>query len=247
MIVAIVLAAAGFAALLHTAPFPFLFDAIYGKITLWQMPVQPGSKVVYLTFDDGPNPTVTPRLLDLLKEKHAPATFFLIDKYINVETAPIIRRAFEEGHTVGQHSGDRWLMTRSPTALVAKLHADAALIESVSGRRPCPIFRPHGGWRSVPMMSGVGRAGYRMIGWSWMTWDWYWFRKRSADRVARQVIANAAPGKIIVLHDGHHLDPRADRSYSIEAARRIIDELRARGYEFATLCNPAQSRLFSNP
>ena len=87
------------------------------------------------------------------------------------------------------------------------------------------------------MMAGVKRAGYRLVGWGWMTWDWVWFRKRSPDRVARQVIANAAPGKIIVLHDGHHANPRADRSYSIEAARRIIDGLRARGYEFATICN----------
>ena len=149
MIVVILLGAFGFAALLHTAPFPFLFDALYGKITVWNMPVPGGSKVVYLTFDDGPNPTVTPRLLDLLKEKQVRATFFLIDKYVSAETAPIIRRAFEEGHTVGQHSGDRWLMTKSPNAFAAKLEADAARIESLAGRRPCPIFRPHGGWRSV--------------------------------------------------------------------------------------------------
>ena len=96
MIVAVIFGVVSLAVLSHTAPFPFLFDALYGKITVWRMPVQPGRKIVYLTFDDGPNP-----------EKQANATFFLINNYVTVETAPIIRRACEEGHTIGQHSGDR--------------------------------------------------------------------------------------------------------------------------------------------
>jgi peptidoglycan/xylan/chitin deacetylase (PgdA/CDA1 family) len=70
-----------------------------------------------------------------------------------------------------------------------------------------------------------------------MTWDWDWFRKRTADRVAAQVVSHIGPGKIVVIHDGHHKNPRADRRYAIDATGKIIDTLRARGYEFATLCH----------
>lgn len=237
MIAALVLGAAAVAALLHTAPFPFLLDALYGKTALWRMAVEPGRKVVYLTFDDGPNPDATPALLDLLKSKGVRATFFLIGEYVNGGTAPIVRRAFDEGHAVALHSGDRWLMLRSPGGLAARLDADAARIQSLAGRRPCPLFRPHAGWRSAAMMEGVGRAGYRLAGWGWQAWDWCWFRARTPARIARQVTAHASPGTIIVLHDGHHRDPRAGRQYTIGAAALIIDDLRARGYQFAPLCD----------
>ena len=86
------------------------------------------------------------------------------------------------------------------------------------------------------MIKGASRADHKVVGWSWMTWDWVGFRKRTAERVARQVIAHAAPGKIIVIHDGHHRNPRAERRYAIDATRRVIDELGRRGYTFGTLC-----------
>jgi peptidoglycan-N-acetylglucosamine deacetylase len=237
MVLIFVLVVTGIAVLAHTAPFPFIFDYANSEISVWRMPESAGRKRVFLTFDDGPNPTATPGLLDLLKEKNVHATFFLIDKYVNQETAPIVRRMFDEGHAVGQHSDDRWLMLNSSGKLGGKLKAAADRVESLAGSRPCPIFRPHAGWRSISMLSGVRRLKYRLIGWSWMTWDWYWFRKRTADRVAAQVLSHAAPGKIVVIHDGHHKNPRADRRYAIEATRRIVDTLRAEGYEFATLCH----------
>jgi peptidoglycan/xylan/chitin deacetylase (PgdA/CDA1 family) len=237
MVLIVILVLSGIAVLAHTAPFPFLFDYAKSEISVWRMPESANRKIVFLTFDDGPNPTATPGLLDLLKEKKVHATFFLIDRYVNQETAPIVRRMFEEGHAVGQHSDDRWLMLNSSGKLGEKLRAAAARVESLAGSRPCPIFRPHAGWRSISMLRGVGRLKYRLIGWSWMTWDWYWFRKRTADRVAAQVVSHIGPGKIVVIHDGHHKNPRADRRYAIDATGKIIDTLRARGYEFATLCH----------
>jgi peptidoglycan-N-acetylglucosamine deacetylase len=220
--------------LIHTAPFPMVLDA--GSGSFWKVQVPPGRKIVYLTFDDGPNPTATPALLDVLKEKKARATFFLIDKYVTAGTASMIRRMFEEGHGVAQHSADRWLMIQSPASISRTIRAGGDRIESLVGRRPCAIFRPHGGWRSLTLLRGLSRAGYRLAGWSWMSWDWYWFRQRTGERVARQVMAHASPGQIIVIHDGHHIDPKADRRYAIEATNLIISGLRARGYEFGVLC-----------
>jgi peptidoglycan/xylan/chitin deacetylase (PgdA/CDA1 family) len=155
---------------------------------------------------------------------------------VNEETAPIVRRMFAEGHAVAQHTGRRWLLLKTPPALGRTLVSAADKVERLAGRRPCRLFRPHAGWRSSLMMRGAAKAGYRVAGWSWMSWDWVWFRERTGPRVANHILAHAAPGKIVVIHDGHHKNPRADRGYAIEATRRIIDGLRARGFSFGTLC-----------
>lgn len=225
----------GFVILLHTAPFSFLLDAFGGR-SVWRVPQAPGERKVFLTFDDGPNPTATPELLDLLREQNVHATFFLIPDHVTEETAPIVRRMFAEGHGVGQHSADRWLMLRAPGNLAAEINRAAAYVERLTGSRPCPLFRPHGGWRSAFMLLGLGRVGHTLTGWSPFSWDWYWFRQRTGERVARQILGHASPGQIIVVHDGHHLDPRADRRYALDAARRIIKGMRERNFEFGDLC-----------
>ena len=235
MIPAFVLVVIGILALSHVAPFPFLFDAAAGRLCIWRVSLPAKEKLVYLTFDDGPNLSATPQLLDMLKEKNVRATFFLIDRYVDARSAPIVRRMFEEGHTVGLHSGDRWLMAKSPEALGRRLRAAADRIELYSGHRPAALFRPHAGWRSVSMLVGLSRLRYRLVGWSWMTWDWCWFRERAGERVASQVLSHAAPGKIIVIHDGHHENREANRLYAIEATRLIIDGLKSRGFGFAIL------------
>ncbi len=235
MFVVILAVVAGVGILAHIAPFRFVLD----KSTVWSMPVAGGEKTIYLTFDDGPNPTATPKLLDLLKEKNVRATFFLIDDYVTEETAPIVKRIFEEGHSVGQHTGQRWLLMRSSSHIEGMLKSAADKIERLTGHRPCKLFRPHAGWRSVSMIRGATSAGYKIIGWSWMNWDWVGFRERTGPRVAKQVVKHAKPGNIVVIHDGHHSNPQADRMYAVDAARRVIDELGAQGYVFGTLCDAA--------
>jgi len=237
MVIAVVAIVAGVVVLSHVVPFPFLLDATAGDASVWRVPQTPGQRTIYLTFDDGPNPAATPKLLDLLQDEQVRATFFLIDRHVNEETAPLVRRMFAEGHSVAQHSGDRWLMLHSPRRLATELESAAGRIEQLTGSRPCPLFRPHAGWRSIPVLVTLRRTGYKLAGWSWFTWDWVGFRKRTGERVAKQVISHAAPGKIVVLHDGHHANPRPDRQYTIEAVRRIIPALRAEGYEFGSLCD----------
>ena len=80
--------AAGFGliSLAHAAPFPFFLDALAPARALWSMPERVGAPMVYLTFDDGPNPTATPGLLDVLTREGAVATFFLIDRHLTEET-----------------------------------------------------------------------------------------------------------------------------------------------------------------
>src|SRR5262245_637171 len=103
--------------LAHTAPFPFLLDRFAPTGSVWRMPPGPGTPVVYLTYDDGPNPTATPDLLDVLGDAEVSATFFLIDAHVTDETAGLVRRMFEDGHAVALHSGTRALMLKTPSAL----------------------------------------------------------------------------------------------------------------------------------
>ena len=227
------LAGLGLLVLSHVAPFPFLLDVT--DTTVWRFPPSE-PPTIYLTFDDGPNPEATPALLDTLKRHGAIATFFIIPKYLTVDTAPIVRRAFEEGHAIGIHSHTRTLMFKPPSALTAMLKKTAEEIEQFTGHAPCRVFRPHGGNRSVPMLMGASRAGYRVIGWGWMLWDFNWFRARNADDVVPRLADHASPGDIIVIHDGHHENPRADRQYAIETVDRLIPDLRARGFSFGRAC-----------
>jgi len=219
---------AGVLALAHTGPFAFLLEALQRDESVWHMPVDAAAPAVYLTYDDGPNPTATPLLLDVLAREGARATFFLIDDHVTEETAPIVRRMFEEGHAVALHSNERWLMLRGPGQVADALRQAADRIEQLAGSRPCAYFRPHAGWRSAAMYAALDRLGYRLAGWSWGLWDWNWGHGREglalADRLARR--ANA--GDIIVMHDGHHVDPRADRRYAVDATARLVPALRAR-------------------
>jgi peptidoglycan/xylan/chitin deacetylase (PgdA/CDA1 family) len=221
------------ALLAHTAPFPFLLDVT--DHTVWRMP-QDDPPTVYLTFDDGPNPTATGDLLDVLARHQVRATFFVIDRHLNDGTAPLVRRAFEEGHAVALHSHDRWLMLKTPSGLASTLKAAAARMERLTGHRPCRAFRPHGGNRSVPLIIGAGRAGYTVVGWGWMLWDFNWFRERTAGAIVPRLVDRASPGDIVVIHDGHHENPTPDRRYAVEAADMLIPELKARGFEFGTIC-----------
>lgn len=227
----------GVAALAHTAPLPFLLEAFKPSQSVWHVKPAPGAPpAIYLTFDDGPNPDWTPALLDALRETDARATFFLIDEHITPDTASIVKRIADEGHAIGLHSGTRRLMIMGPDALAARLRHAAGRIAAMTGREPCRLFRPHAGWRSVTMYQGLARAGYRLAGWSWGMWDWSWWQQPRGDRVAARLVRKASAGDIVVIHDGHHENPRADRRHAAETVRLLAPELRSRGFVFGTLC-----------
>ena len=228
-----IIAAVSVAVLAHLAPFPFLLDTT--STTVWRMP-RGDVPTVYLTFDDGPNPAATPMILDALARHRVRATFFVIDRHLTLETAPIVRRVAAEGHQVALHWHSREPMFRSPNYVASLLQEAAARMEVLTGVVPCRAFRPHAGHRSVPMLMGAARAGYTVVGWGWMLWDFNWFRERDADDIAPRVVRHASPGDIVVVHDGHHENPQADRRYAVEVVERVIPQLRAKGFEFGTIC-----------
>ena len=223
--------------LAHTAPFPFLLDRFAPARSLWHMPRNTAPPAVYLTYDDGPNPAATPELLDVLRDTGARATFFLIDSHLTDETAPIVRRMFEEGHGVALHSDTRALMIKTPAALADTLTRQRQRIENLAGASPCRLFRPHAGWRSATMIKGLERIDHRLVGWSFGLWDFNWYRRPEPASLAARLAGRASAGDIVVMHDGHHVDPRPDRRYTVEATRLLVPALRARGFSFGRLCD----------
>jgi chitooligosaccharide deacetylase len=240
---------AAFAALTfaHFSPFPFILDWMSRGVSMWRVPQSsglnsgPSQPLVFLTFDDGPNPTATPGLLDVLLREGVRATFFVIDRHLTAETAPIVRRAFAEGHGVALHSHTRRLMTLSAEDLARTLDEASERMETLTGSRPCAAFRPHGGGRSWSMIGGLRASGRRLVGWGMFLWDWDYFRKPSAARLVPRIAGRAGPGSIIVLHDGHHENPRADRQYTIETVSELIPALRAKGLGFGSICDVLSS------
>lgn len=221
--------------LAHVAPAPFLLDAMAGDRAVWHMP-RTNPPTVYLTFDDGPNPSTTPDLLHVLEREHVRATFFLIDEHITDETVPIVRRMFADGHSVALHSGTRQLLLRSPDELAQTLRLAAQRIEALTGRRPCRAFRPHAGWRGSSMFQGLDQIDYRLVGWGWMLWDFNWFRERTGEATFKRLISRARAGDIMVMHDGDESAPHRDQRQTVEATAALIPALRTRGFEFGAIC-----------
>lgn len=235
MVLAFIGIAALVTALAHTAPFPFLLDALHARQVIWRMPSTSGPPTVYLTYDDGPNPTATPALLDALAEADVRATFFVLERHITPDTAAILERMVRDGHKIALHSHTRALMFQAPADLAATLASFADRLEAITGDRGCRAFRPHAGARSTSMLEGLRHIDYQMVGWGFLLWDFDFFRPRSVRMVPR-LVRQASPGDIVVIHDGHHVNPRADRQYAIDITRALVPALRAKGFAFGTIC-----------
>lgn len=174
---------------------------------------------IALTFDDGPAPETTERLLDGLKERGAHATFFLIGEQID-GMEDIVKRMRDEGHQVGNHTYSHARIDCDSTAALGELNkADARLCE-VLGEGDYWV-RPPWGFASDTLKQCVDTP---LIYWSVDTEDW---RSHNADLIAHTIIENAQNGDIVLLHDIY--------SESADAALRAIDTLSAQGYQFVTV------------
>lgn len=182
-------------------------------------------KEVALTFDDGPDPVDTPRLLDLLREKGIKATFFVVGRRAD-EYPEIVRRACEEGHLIGNHtwSHQPLFCFLPPWQLRREIERGAQSIQRACGRRP-RYFRSPVGLRHPFLRPYLEQAGLVFVSWRLRSRD---TRIRNAERLARRIVDDAKGGDIILLHDHR---PGGARPM-LEALPGVIDKLRARGLEF---------------
>lgn len=184
-----------------------------------------GARCVALTFDDGPDPVYTPKLLDLLREKDVKATFFVVGKRAD-QYPEIVRRAWAEGHLVGNHTWSHYPLFcfLMPRRLRAEIERCTESVRRSCGSRP-RFFRSPVGLRHPLLAPYLENAGLEYISWSIRTLDTF---TTDSSVLARRILNKTASGDIILLHD--HLPGGTDAM--LQALPRVIDELRARGFEF---------------
>jgi peptidoglycan/xylan/chitin deacetylase (PgdA/CDA1 family) len=189
-----------------------------------------------LTFDDGPNPAWTPRLLDLLAEHNVRATFFLLGKFVQAEPE-LARRIAGAGHLIGNHTWSHPDLSRTPDSVVLnELTRTNDLLAGITGK-PTRYFRPPFGARRPYVLKLARQLGLIPVTWNAMTSDW---SEPSADNIATRLMnkidANQRHGYAtnIVLHDGGHRGLGADRGPSITACAQLLERY-GESHKFVTL------------
>lgn len=198
------------------------------KHLVCRVPLQ--EKRVAFTFDDGPNPSVTPRLLELLARHRARATFFLIGR--NVERYPELAADIAaRGHEIGNHTMNHVLLPILPRAMMLReMEGASRAIHAATGRRP-QLFRPPMGWFSRSMLHTLAESGYRGVLGDVYPQD---VNRPGVGTITERVLGRIAPGSIVILHDGSILGP-ADRSQAVDALETILDRLSAQSFAFDTV------------
>lgn len=202
-------------------------DIVRRHGVLWR--VETSEKVIYLTFDQGYEAGFTGRILDTLRSKDVRATFFLSGSYVREEPA-LVRRMASEGHLVGNH-------TQTHPSLPAIAGDVAAYTEEyrsverayreVTGEPLARFERPPRGEYSDRTLCMTRALGYRSVMWSFAHRDWLLDDQPPVDVTYQRVVDGAHPGAVMLLH--------SVSQSNTDALPRIIDELRRRGFRFATL------------
>ena len=200
--------------------FPHL--EMYGDV-VWKL--EPGQKVVALTFDDGPHPVTTRAILETLARGSHKATFFVVGHKVD-RHPEVVREIVEAGHGVAIHGyeHERLYAFKPPTRVLADIRRCQEALERACGKRPV-LFRPPIGHVSSRTAVGARRAGVSIVGWTVRGYDGS--SQASAERVRARVLAGLADGAIILLHDTAERDEFEPAS--LAALPGIIEALDARG------------------
>jgi cellulose synthase/poly-beta-1,6-N-acetylglucosamine synthase-like glycosyltransferase/peptidoglycan/xylan/chitin deacetylase (PgdA/CDA1 family) len=198
------------------------------------------NKKIVISFDDGPDPQWTPKMLDILKQKNVPAVFFVIGNMAN-QRPDILQREYAEGHEIGNHTFTHPRFDDIPQSeLRWQLNLTQRLIESTLGVKSI-LFRPPYGIdhqpeyaEEVSQLPLAQEMGYLIVGQRIDPDDWSLRDGKPipAKEIVDSVLRQADRGNIILLHDGG-----GDRSQTLTALPKIIDALRARGYQFVSVAD----------
>jgi len=184
-----------------------------------------------LTFDDGPNPAVTPALLDLLEKHQAHATFFVTGEHVRA-FPELAKEIAERGHTIGNHTDTHpALVFCSAKEIAAQLDRCDDAIRQAIGRKP-RWMRPPFGFRGPLLHGAVQRwGGAGVVMWSALAWDW----KPSATAKVIEHLQRAKGGDIVLLHDADFRQPTGDRHHTVAALTHWLPRWRGAGIRFVTL------------
>ena len=190
----------------------------------------PENREIALTFDDGPHPGKTERLLRILRNEGVVATFFVVGKKVD-EHPELVRREVFEGHEVANHTYNHIrLNSLAPALIAAELHAGSEAIRRAVGS-PTRIFRPPGGEYDAEVIEVVKRTGYVMVLWTDDPGD---YSDPGVEWIRTRTVNEASNGGIILLHDG------VDQT--LEALPQILRRLKQQGFRFVTVSEMARER-----
>ena len=183
---------------------------------------QAGSMVCLLTFDDGPHRDLDPKVLDILKIKQVPSTFFYLGSLVQANP-DIARRAVAEGHEVGQHSFDHQNLSDLTVEQVAQQFNDTTAALAGAGVR-ARVFRPPYGAYNADVLRQADARGMATVNWTNDSRDWEF---RNPVDITNHVVENLMPGDVILLH--------SIQRATVAALPGLIDDLRTRGCQFTTV------------
>ncbi|MBM3463224.1 MAG: polysaccharide deacetylase family protein [Armatimonadetes bacterium] len=190
-------------------------------------------RAVALTFDDGPSPDWTPRVLDVLKKNQVKGTFFMVGK--SVEQHPdLVRRIVAEGHVVGSHSfSHRCMPLLDQKSLEEEIDRAAEAIEKVTGQKP-RYFRPPWGMYNRAVLDALRKRGYLTVLWTRSSQDW---RNPGADVVHALSTQNPELGEIVLFHDGGNYPSSLgmSREQTVDSLTPIIETYERQGYQVKTI------------
>ena len=231
MIGALLGAAASTAAALHAGPalaplVPSIGSALGVRMR------QPGAEGVALTFDDGPHPQGTPRVLEILREAGAPATFFLAGEQV-VRRPALAAEIVAAGHRVELHCHHHRNQLRlTPGQLLEDADRARAAIEDATGQEVLD-YRPPYGIFSASGLRAVRRRGWRPVLWS--LWGRDWTGRATPESITRQSTAGAAAGDILLLHDADYYSARGSWARTAVALPAILESLGGQGLKAVSL------------
>lgn len=192
-------------------------------------PVTPRYRIA-LTFDDGPHPVMTQRLLKVLLDEHVPGTFFVVGKMAD-RYPQIVQEMARDGNEIANHTYSHpRLPSLSNADILTELAETRAVIRRLTGKDSL-IYRPPGGDYSKRMVRATAHAGYHMILWSVLTKD---VQGASERAIYNRIVDGAQDGGIILMHSGIQ--------NTVDALPGAIENLRAKGYAFVTV-----SQLLDRP
>jgi peptidoglycan-N-acetylglucosamine deacetylase len=199
-----------------------------------------------ITFDDGPNPKITPELLKLLERYEAGATFFMVGRFVH-ECPELVREITVHGHTIANHTSTHAnLLWRTPSQIRQQMQRCNDAIGTITGVSP-KWFRPPWGMRNPWVISSAMGMGMRTALWTLLPGDWRakpasWLIERMepiGKRAQASTVAgndaSAAHGDVLCLHDGDYRFLNADRHATVEALEYWLPRWRDLGLEFVTI------------
>lgn len=189
---------------------PWLLKKMYSSALKWKMPAQENE--IYLTFDDGPDPTITPFVLDHLRKYNAKATFFCVGKNVQ-QYHNVFRQILDEGHRIGNHTHDH---------LNGWKTSDAAYFENIILAKKyidSNLFRPPYGKISRFQIQQL-RQTFTIIMWDVLSGDFD--VELSPQKCLQNAVSHTSPGSVIVFHDSEKAFPRLE--YALPKALELFSE-----------------------